>query len=89
MWSQAIHENLTFKSVEMLDKIMYLLEDFQVLLFFIGIYTLLWCTIKFSAVDCPPVKVTCAILSQAVQIAVFRSVSEPAGDDNLPDLGYW
>lgn len=73
----------------MLDKFMYLLEDSQVFLFFIGMHTLLWCTMKFSAIDHPPVKVAWAILSQAVQIAVFRGISEPAGDDNFPDHGYW
>lgn len=70
----------------MLGRFMDLLNDSQLLLFLMGIHTLLWCTVKFSAINHPPVK---AILSQAVQIAVFRSVGEPAGDDNFPDHGYW
>lgn len=59
------------------------------LLFMTGIHTLLWCRVKFSAIDHPPVKGAWAVLSQAVQIAVFRNVGEPAGDDNFPDYGYW
>lgn len=41
----------------------------QVLLFFVGIYILLWYAIKFIAIDLPPIKATYAILSQALQIA--------------------
>lgn len=90
LWAQATRENFTFKAVGTLARkleTVCFLKDSQVILFLLGIYTLLYSTMKFIAIDLPLVKVTHAILSQAMQIALFRSLREPVANDNLPGLG--